>query len=200
VSPQPQNPVEEPAIAQVRAVLQAFQDGYTGRDPEEVDAFMDLFVSDDVLEVIGTGAESRGDDEWCMGSGATRRLVESDWRYWGDLRLDIAGARIHVHGDAAWLATEGTVTEQIEPRANYDEYVAFAREILDQDRTSEMKLLELVRTGAHALFESAQGDTYIWPLRFTAVLVRRAGSWRFHQMQFSYPTTRFPDVRQGGLS
>ena len=47
---------------------------------------------------------------------------------------------------------------------------------------------------------------YVWPLRFTSVLVRRhhAGNgsaavnsdgWLFHQIQFSFATTRFPDVR-----
>lgn len=196
MSPDPQPLTDSPDAAAVRAVLQAFQDGYTHRDLEQVDTVMSLFVADEALEVIGTGAESRGDEEWCLGTAATRGLIESDWRHWGDLRLDVAGAHIHLAGDVAWLATQATVTEQIEPSANFDEYVGFAREILEGDSTPEMKLLELVRTGTHALFESAQGDAYIWPLRFTAVLVRTGGSWRFHQMQFSYPTTRFPDVRR----
>jgi hypothetical protein len=186
---------DEESIAEVRAVLQAFQDGYTHRDSGQLDAFMELFVADEALEVIGTGAQSPGNGEWCMGVDATRKLIESDWAYWGDLHLDVAGATIHLLGDVAWLATRATVTEHIEGAANYNAYVGYAREVLDQELTPEMKLLELVRTGAHALFESAQGDDYIWPLRFTALLIRVDGTWRFHQMQFSYPTTRFPDVR-----
>jgi hypothetical protein len=185
----------EGKMAEVRAVLQAFQDGYAQRDSEQLDAFMALFVADEALEVIGTGAQTPGDEEWCMGADATRRLVAADWAHWGDLRLDVAGARIHLLGDVAWLVTQATVSEHIEPSTNYDGYVSFAKEIAEGDLTAEMKLLELVRTGAHALFEIAQGDDYIWPLRFTALLIRVNGTWRFQQMQFSYPTTRYPDVR-----
>jgi hypothetical protein len=93
---------------------------------------MNLFTGDATLEVIGTGASQTGKGEWCVGPAMARELVESDWRYWGDLRLDVAGARIHSRGAVAWLATEATVGEQ----------------------------------------------------------------WRFHQMQFAFPTTRFPDLRQ----
>ena len=45
------------------------------------------------------------------------------------------------------------------------------------------------------LHEAGRGDVYIWPVRFTAVLVREAGDWRFHQAHFSFPTLRFPDER-----
>jgi hypothetical protein len=132
---EPQHPSEDPGTAEVRAVLQAFQDGYTRRDPEQSHAFMDLFVLDADLEVVGTGAETSGDGEWCLGPDAVHRLVESDWRHWGNLVVDVAGARIHRLGDVAWLATQATVTEQITPTSNFDGYVAFAREILDEDRS-----------------------------------------------------------------
>jgi hypothetical protein len=54
---------------------------------------------------------------------------------------------------------------------------------------------EIIRQGALTLTEAQKGATYIWPFRFTAVLVRRKRLWRFHQVHFSFPTTQFPDVR-----
>jgi hypothetical protein len=49
------------------------------------------------------------------------------------------------------------------------------------------------------MFEAERGMIYTWPLRFTAVLLRRTVEgekrWLFHQVQFSFATTRYPDVR-----
>jgi hypothetical protein len=181
--------------ARVRDVLQQFQDGYTARDLDRLDEFMELFAGADGLEVIGTGAYVEGKGEWCLEPEAVRRLVEGDWRFWGDLELDVAGARIHVLGDVAWLATAGTVTERVEADEGSENYLAYVQHLLDLDVTAREKMLEIVRDGANAIVEMQRGETYIWPLRFTAVLVRRDGRWRFHQMQFSFPTTRAPDVR-----
>lgn len=183
------------SINEVRRVLQAFQDGYTTRDTAQLPEFMGLFVDDDDLEVIGTGATREGEGEWCLGPEAVRSLIESDWKYWGDLRIDVAGARIHVRGNVAWVATRGTVTDRIPEGPAYRSYLSYVTEVLEQDQSPKLKLLELVRTGTHALYELEQGEEFVWPLRLTAILVRHAEGWRFHRMQFSYPTTRYPDVR-----
>jgi len=47
----------------------------------------------------------------------------------------------------------------------------------------------------NTLCELQRGETFVWPLRFSAVLINDDGAWRFIQMQFSFATTRFPDVR-----
>jgi len=43
-------------VSAVKGVLRKFQEGYALRDPEKLDAFMALFLRDEDLEVIGTGA------------------------------------------------------------------------------------------------------------------------------------------------
>jgi hypothetical protein len=58
-----------------------------------------------------------------------------------------------------------------------------------------MRLMELARRSTNALNNLYKGEKFVWPLRFTAVLVQRNGRWLFHQMHFSYPTTSFPDER-----
>ena len=40
--------------------------------------------------------------------------MEDDWKYWGDVSLDVEGAKIHVLGGMAWLATSGTVSQAFE--------------------------------------------------------------------------------------
>ena len=97
-------------VDEVRVLLQRFQEGYSKRDIEVVDEFMELFSTDEGLEVIGTGAVAPRVGEWCLDRACTQNLIESDWKYWGDLSLQVEGARIHVNDDVAWLATSGTVT------------------------------------------------------------------------------------------
>lgn len=183
---------------QVRAVLQKLQDGYTKRDPAELDAVMELFVASDDLEVIGTNTAAPGQDEWCLGPEATRELIKGDWseRGWGDVVFDVQGAHITVHGDVAWLATTAQVTMSLPAEFCYGYYLESVRGMLDkEDANAQSKMLDIVRLGNDLLFELQQGETFVWPIRFTAVAVRVGERWRFHQMQFSYPTTRLPDVR-----
>lgn len=179
----------------VRRVLQALQDGYTARDPERLDDVMALFVPDDDLEVIGTGATSFGGFEWCLGQAATRDIVSGDWEGWGDVRLDVEGARIHVLDRVAWLATSATVSMRLLRDEAVRGFLDHCREVLDEDWPAEQKLTYLLRGGTNTLHEAGLGEDFVWPLRFTAVLVHREGGWLFHQVQFSFPTTRFPDER-----
>lgn len=188
-------------IQAVRDTLKMFQDGYDRREKAFLEDFRKLFVPEDELEVIGTGAIDPGDDEWCLGSDAAVGLVQNDWEGWGDLALDVADARIHVEGSVAWLATTGTVTMDLAPTETYRDYLSYMREVADDEAVDpRARLLEILRGGANTFFEAERGEMYIWPLRFTAVLVRRQGDngqprWLFHQVQFSFPTTRYPDVR-----
>ena len=183
-------------IQSVRDTLQKFQDGYQRRDVNRLAEFRDLFVKDDDLEVIGASAVEPGGEEWCLGLDAASGLFENDWEDWGDLTLDVGDARIHVLGDAAWLATTGSVAIELDPVETYRNFFAYAGEVAAQDRADpRARLLELLRNGTNTLCEAEQGRQYIWPLRFTAVLVRQSGTWLFHQVQFSFATTRYPDVR-----
>jgi hypothetical protein len=185
-------------IEQVRAVLQRFQDGYTQRDASRVDEIMTLFADD--AEVIGTNGIRPGISEWYTDRAGARGLVLGDWEGWGDLRLDVAGAHIQTRGDVAWLTAYGTVTQTIRAAENYASYVQHIRRVIDQAGLSaEEKLLDILHGGSNTLYELRRGEQFVWPLRFTAVLVWQGdapnGAWLFQQMQFSFPTTRFPDER-----
>jgi hypothetical protein len=180
----------------VRALLQRFQKGYTERDLSKLDEFMALFACEGQLEVIGTNGVAPGEGEWCLDGAAVRRLVAGDWEHWGDVRLDLEGARISRHGDVAWLATTGTVTDTITAQEVTEEYLELVESKLGETGSSpQEKMLEILREGTDILLSMQEGDRYVWPFRFTAVVVRDDAGWRFRQMQFSFPTTRVPDVR-----
>jgi hypothetical protein len=178
---------------EIRSLLQAFQDGYTRRDLTQTDAFMELFTSD--TEVIGTNGVGPGIDEWYMDRASARELVAGDWEGWGDLRLDLDSMSIHSRSDVGWVAAAATVTKVI-GEENYASYLEFVRKLIDRSELSpEQKLLHILRGGTNTVYELRRGEKFIWALRFTAVVVREAEGWKFAQMNFSFPTIYFPDVR-----
>ncbi len=178
---------------EIRALLQTFQAGYTLRDLSRVDAFMDLFTPD--AEAIGTNGIRPGEGEWYTHRAAARELVEGDWKDWGDLLLDLETASIRAVGDVGWVAATATVTMTI-GEENYAWFLKFICDYIDTSQeTAEQKLNYILRGGANTIYELRRGEHFVWPLRFTAVVVRHSGTWKFAQMHFSFPTTNFPDVR-----
>ena len=185
------NPQDE-----IRLLLQKFQDGYTKRDLTQVDSFMEFFIED--AEVIGTNGVKPNSGEWYMDRTSARELVEGDWEGWGDLRLDLDSISIHSRGDAGWVAASATVTKTIGSE-NYQSYLEFIKTFVDDPKLSaEQKLLHILRGGANTVYELRRGEKFVWALRFTAVVVHEADGWKFTQMNFSFPTVYFPDVRLMG--
>jgi len=176
------------SVTEVRNVLQRFQDGYTARDLTTLDDFMDLFVSSDDAELIGIGASTRGGNEWFQGSEKIREIIESDWTYWGDVRLDVEGARISTLGDTAWLSTSGGLVQT----KTFDEALGFyidqMKDLLeDDDADAYQRLMDATHFGMRRLWERGKGIGYSWPFVFTAVLIRIEGDWRFHSIHWSMP-------------
>ena len=177
----------------IRELLQAFQDGYTRRDTNEVDSFMELFTTN--AEIIGTNGVKPGEGEWYLDRVSARELVERDWQGWGDLRLDLESISVRSRGDVGWVAASATVTQTIGVE-NYASYLEFVKKFLDDSKLSaEQKLLYILRGGTNTLYELRRGEKFVWALRFTAVVVREPDGWKFVQMNFSFPTIYFPDVR-----
>ncbi len=184
-------------IMEVRNVLHAFQTGYSKRDVKAVDTFLHLFVADEEAEVIGTSAVSTANEEWCLGQSAIRALIMADWEGWGDLALDVDAARIHVLGDVAWLSTMSTVSQTIPLEHTYEGMAHFLQRFKQGRPEAEIEedLLNVILGAASALSAKRKGESYVWPLRFTATLVRQKEEWKFYQIHFSYPTIHLPQVR-----
>ena len=181
------------SIEQIRLLLQRFQDGYFHRDLEKVDEFMELFA--EKVEVIGTNGVKPNIDEWYMSRAAARKLVYGDWAAWGDLTLDVQSASIQSLGDVGWIGACATVIKTI-GQENYASYLEYIKEFLSNSMLpAEQKLHYILRGGSNTLYELQRGERFIWPLRFTAVVVRELDGWKFAQVNFSFPTVYFPDVR-----
>lgn len=175
-------------ITQIGSVLQKFQDGYTERNLDQLDAFMDLFIQDGDPELIGIGAFERGGVEWFEGLDKIREIIQSDWEYWGDIQIDVAGAKISVKGDVAWLTTTG----MLEQTDTFDKalplYLDQMKSLLEaEDQCPDVKLVEATHFGMRRLWERSKGKGHKWPLVISAVLQNDEGDWRFHTIHWSMP-------------
>jgi hypothetical protein len=181
---------------EVRRVLEKFQEGYTRREVSEIDFYMEeLFSKAGDTLVVGTA-----DSEWCMGINDIKRLIESDWKYWGDLKLDVEGAVVSSYGEVAWLTTEGVVSSTSSADKMYGKYIEKVKDTLSQEAAEKDKLIDILKSVSICLYENNLGNEVIRPIRFTAVLVKADGKWRFHNIHFSHATILPADVRIIGES
>jgi hypothetical protein len=175
-------------VSDIRSALQKFQDGYTARDATKLDEFMQLFVQDESIEMIGVGASKRAANEWFEGPARIREIVEGDWTYWGNVKFDVAGAKITVQGEAAWLSTTGTVTQTQAFDTAIEFHVNDMKAIFDREGlTADQKLMEATHYGIRRLYERSKGLGHSWPFTFTAVFMKIGSEWRFHTIHWSMP-------------
>ncbi len=183
-------------MTSILAALEKFQEGFTQHDPANLPEFMRLFSTRFPAEVIGTNGIHRGEGEWYADLKGIQNLIKEDWEGWGDVVLDIRDAQVQEYGEVAWMTVGATVSKTLDGKAVLSGHLKAIREVLDREGlTAEARLLEVMRGTSNTIFEVQKGDTYTWPLRISAVLVREGEDWKFCQIHFSFPTTRFPDIR-----
>ena len=175
-------------IELVRQTLQKFQAGYIARDISKIDEFMELFAPTDEIELIGVGASKRGGNEWFNGRAAIRDIIDSDWTYWGAVKIDVDNAKITVLGETAWLSVTGTLTSGDEYEKAYPFYLDQMRDLLmDEKKSLDDRLTDATHFGVNRLRDRMRGKGAKWPLVITAVLVKTDGKWGFHTIHWSFP-------------
>jgi len=89
---------------EIIAQLNKFQDGYSKRNPGNIDNFMQSLYSRNNILILGTMP-----NEVYKGYENAGRPVKSDWESWGDCRFAIDSASISSSGNTAWFSTKGFV-------------------------------------------------------------------------------------------
>ena len=87
-------------VTDIQQGLRQFQEGYAARDASKLEAFMELFVPGDEAELIGIGASAPNQHEWFRGREKIREIIQSDWKYWGEVKLETGTATITIR--EAW--------------------------------------------------------------------------------------------------
>jgi hypothetical protein len=181
--------------ALIHELLNKLQMGYTHRGVSQIDEFMQMFIQDDSLEIIGTSASWNDRSEWCVGPAMARELFLSDWEYWGNLLLNLDSVKIQIHNDVSWISIPGQVEQDFNRKDQYENYLEFVKSYLEKEIDPEEKILRIQLGCANTFYELQRGEHFTWPIVLTAVLVKQSGRWLFQQMRFGFPTTRFPDER-----
>lgn len=176
---------------EIKSVIFKFEAGYKERDLNQVDSFMnELFCKDEDTLVFGAAPY-----EEFIGYKQVRKLIEKDWQYWGELSLDVDGSIINIGQDMACATIRGNVKMQINEEQLCGRSLYDIGEMIGSQFSYKEKLLMICDNVSKVLLELERGNTHVWPIRITAVLVKRNEKWLFKQMHFSHPTIAYPGDR-----
>lgn len=184
---------------ELKDVLRFFEKGYIQRDVSRVDAFMDrLFDKEENIVIVGTSI-----GELCLGYDEARGIFSSDWKDWGDLRINVDEADVILQGDTALVYTTGSVKYSFSSNSDaYSGFMIYIKECFDQvsqdSKRPDMIKLTDINWGLCHILNQWEGEKreYLWDLRISFVLKRNVSGWKISQMQFSLPVVgHLPDVR-----
>lgn len=108
---------------------------------------------------------------------------------------DIDGAIVSSYVDVAWITTEAVLKRELNVTKMYDNCVKNIRENLDHELEAKNKLIRTLKSISSCLNEETLGKEVIRPVRFSAILVNKNGTWKFHNIHFSYPVVPPTDIR-----
>ncbi|MDT8715128.1 nuclear transport factor 2 family protein [Clostridium sp. 19966] len=173
------------SIEEVNTVLTKFQQGYKSKTVDGVNTFVNEMFSDKAgLVVIGSGI-----NQWAFNLEGTKKIIKNHWaeenKHFKNLNFNFEKAYIFANEDTAWVISIGNSSDTISEEDQLKAAEAQIKEILNREETSRKNALEAAFTIANTLAEVEQGEEYKWIFRFTAVLIKEKGQWKFHQMQFS---------------
>ncbi|TWH80381.1 nuclear transport factor 2 family protein [Sedimentibacter saalensis] len=178
--------------SEIIKILRKFQNGYTGKDIEKVDAFVEELFKDDAC-VLGTGT-----GELFLGLEQVKSLIIGDWKYWGDIKIDLENVYINNENTVAWVATTGNVKYTFEnTQEKYESYLNFIKNKIEESEIKPKQKITFINwvlaLAYHQRLEKKR--EYLWPLRLSGVLLKDDGKWKFANIHFSIPKANFPDER-----
>jgi len=172
------------AIKEIQLVLEQFNEAYIEQDASKIIEFMKKFhTNSDKSLIICTAYK-----EWMYGSKGAKEIFLSDWKSPGIWSYDYKDAKINVKDNVAWISMTGKLTMELPSDAIYQGMQNQIKSMLeDQDKKPDDMMWDIISSATFYLNHAKKGDKYIFPFRFTAVLISENNSWLFHQMHFSFP-------------
>ena len=187
---------------EVKEFLKKFQDGYTGRDLSKVGEWARELMTEDVC-VMGTNGVFPHTGEWQTGIDKAEELFANDWKRWGVMEADVDNSDIRIlTPEVAIVAMTATVTKSPGNgfgRSNEENMDRCLRRLaeLEKDaaKTARIKLFTAIWDAGMVLKHTELGEIFIWPIRISMVLIKKDGSWKMMQTDYSYPMSGYPPIR-----
>lgn len=184
-------------VIEVREVLKKFQEGYTNKNVEVIDSYInDLFINDDSMITVGTTRS-----EWCFGIDDLKGLIESDWKYWGNFVVDFENAKINSSSNTAWFLADSTVSWD-SPDDNDEwcedlvaDYFEKEGRFINYKTMSKLAMLNLKLAFIVKASKGNQGNNIPFPIRLSGTLIKKNDKWFIKRLQFSVPMSSYPEFR-----
>jgi len=178
---------------EIKELLKLLQEGYTKRDPNFIDTFMEIYSKEKTSLIIGINQQ-----EVFRGYEGAKELFLNDWREWGDVKFDLETPDVQVNEETAWVFMDAKVKMTF-PAEFLNKFVLQnIKGIIENEETSDKaKMLDVLTFSALTIVEQAKGDIFDCPIRVSLVLAREEEKWLIQHMHFSFPTKLFPSVRNG---
>jgi hypothetical protein len=187
--------MEDKVTQQVKEALLKLQDFYLKKDLSKLDSFInDRFISSEDLSLIGTGFK-----DWYFGQDgvkeAIRTHLENEEEYLNNIEFDMDSCVITTKGNAVMVAAIGRSRQylpkyKLQERLKEDIKIRLAEEV-----PSKEELMKISIDISRILFDIYKGEKYIWPFRFTAMLINENDKWLFKHIKFSFGSGNFWETR-----
>lgn len=178
----------------VREVLHKFQVGYTERNHEKIDEFMEeIFVNNEEMYAVGTAT-----GELFIGFDQVKDLIISDWKYWGDVNINWENARVHIKDNTAWFASTGTVKYIFEDTLEkFDRHLNILKSKAEETGLTAKQKITYMNWFLSLVYHRREDKKreYLWPMRLSGVMLKEGCSWKIINLKFSVPRSNFPDER-----
>ena len=187
---------------EVKKFLSEFQEGYAKRDLAKVREWTHALMTKDVC-IMGTNAVFPHSGEWQTGIDKAEELFANDWKRWGVFAADIDNSDIRIlTPDVVMVAMTATVTKSPENgfgRSNEENMDRCLRRLaeLEKDaaKSARLKLFTAIWDAGMVLKHTELGETFVWPIRISRVLIKKQGNWKMTQTHYSYPMSGYPPIR-----
>lgn len=178
----------------IREVLKKFQHGYTEKNIEKINDFMDeLFINKDNIGILGTGTE-----ELALGVDEVKELIKGDWLYWGDVDIDYENAHINCDEGVAWFSVKGSVKHNFEDtKERYENYVDFVKSKVEDTELTDKEKVAFINWVLALTYHQRKSEKreYLWPMCLSGVMLDENKTWKICNLQFSISKANFPDER-----
>lgn len=167
--------------------INAFIDGYTKKDVNKLDDFMNLISSDESVEMIGIGATKPGKYEWFKGKDEIKEIVKSDWTFWGNVIFEIEHLTLTEKENNAWFSIPATLETVEMKEETWEFFLSQMKDLLDKkQQLAHDRIFEATHYGMRRIREKNLGVGHKFDMIVTGVLVKEE-MWRFHSLHWSMP-------------
>jgi hypothetical protein len=173
------------SIKEVQCVLKGLQELYNEKNHDILESYIkDNFSFSEELVVLGNDM-----NQWCRSEAEIKELIKAQWsvenNYWKQIDFKFDDAIIYADKNTAWVISIGNITDTITEEQQLQSTINKIAEIINKEKISKEAALDVVNKIARTLRDVELGEKYVWPFRFTCVLIKENACWKFHQMQYS---------------